>query len=442
MFFSSNKIIIFISKTTIQVVTVVVGNNPKKHIVFESSWTAETLPAILQKIKKDIGPRVRVLLHDDVTYIATLIVNSDFILNRSTIASKAQELIPDDITQTSWDFKVVNTTAITKTKGKSIVVAAIVQSFFKIFSNAVKKAGLHVEAIEPIAYALARFTQNYPEPIIIVHAATNSLFLFSYKGELLQTDFFTTGTLDGQIKEFLSVCTKKFSLIPHKIIVSGTNTTKLSEINGIKIETEHLDPLISLAFKKNLQSKNNDTLNLQLSLQPLQNKSEATPQKNHTKIHFLLWLLLFICVIGASSGLLAYYFQYPPFSQKSVTRENISSQTLKETPSPTKETENSATTTTSVDLSAYTIEILNGTQIPGLAKQLSDDLTAKGVTITSSGNADVDTYTQTEIRYKPSVSEEYRMALDKLIKSIYDNSIEKNAEDNQTTDVLIIIGTK
>ncbi|MEK7571274.1 MAG: LytR C-terminal domain-containing protein [Patescibacteria group bacterium] len=111
------------------------------------------------------------------------------------------------------------------------------------------------------------------------------------------------------------------------------------------------------------------------------------------------------------------------------------------TPTPTEEPTPTPTPEEEVDLTAYTIDIENGSGITGEAANLKSALTTAGFTIGSVGNADSSDYVQTQITVKDTVSKGYIEALEKELQKTY--AVETVSEDSaQATDVVIIIGSE
>lgn len=442
MFFSSEKIIITFSHTTLTVSKITLGSNPKERILTTISWNEKQLPLILKKIKTSIGKNVRILLSEDLTYITALTLPAESELTRDFILQKAQEIIPDDIKTTTWDYKIIPQDS-TKKKEIIILVAALVKSYQQSLYPSLEQSGLAIEGIEPISYALARFSQYVSVPLVIYHQTDSALLVLANKGELLHTHTYTLAPLQENIHHFLEECSRKYPITVQKIIVSSkTSIQAPSTIQGIKTEIQLLNPSISLAYKKDLNRGKNTNLNLQIfsvteTNHNKEDNGDDTSTVRKTKKYFIP-LTIFAVVIIPSIAFLGYYYGF--FTTQSIKKETPKEIIAKTpTPSITKIPTN-ITPTIVASTSAFTISVLNGTPETGIAQELADTLTERGYTITTTGNANTPTYTMTEIHYKSSVTNDFKMGLDKLIKNIYDNYEERKSEENQQTDILIIIG--
>jgi hypothetical protein len=144
-------------------------------------------------------------------------------------------------------------------------------------------------------------------------------------------------------------------------------------------------------------------------------------------ITFLLGLI----VIGAIT-----YF-YPSGTKSSVNLSFLTS------PSPTPTSEPTATPEPEqVDLTAYSLRVLNGSGITGEAAKVKSALEEKGFEVASVGNAATSDYTKTIISAKEDVKEEYLNELIKTLQGDYSvNSVVEDAPSSQTADVVVTVGS-
>lgn len=146
-------------------------------------------------------------------------------------------------------------------------------------------------------------------------------------------------------------------------------------------------------------------------------------------------LIITICliIIFTIFGFIGGYF-YGKGSLSSSVPE------FSEEPTPTVE---ATPTPEEVDLSAYSIEILNGSGVAGVAGDEQEALEADGFKVENTGNAENQDFTETVIAAKSDVSKEY---LDKLKDSLaarytVDSSVEELDADD-TYDVVITVGSE
>lgn len=120
--------------------------------------------------------------------------------------------------------------------------------------------------------------------------------------------------------------------------------------------------------------------------------------------------------------------------EKAVTESQQTTSEITPTITPT------ATPTPSVDLSAYTITIQNGSGISGEAARAKEKLEAAGFTVASTGNADTSDYQTTVISAKDAVSKYFLDKLKETLGSSYTLGEIKQMVDTQDSDVIVIIG--
>ena len=120
-------------------------------------------------------------------------------------------------------------------------------------------------------------------------------------------------------------------------------------------------------------------------------------------------------------------------------------QDSKETPAKEEKTETTLTPTpkpkASIDRSEWSLEVLNGTATPGLAKDLADKLETLGYEIILTGNADNKDYEESQILITSEKdSEEIDLLLEDIKKEIDISSSSGDLEDS-TASARIIIGS-
>lgn len=95
-----------------------------------------------------------------------------------------------------------------------------------------------------------------------------------------------------------------------------------------------------------------------------------------------------------------------------------------------------------VDLTKYTIGVLNGSGTKGAAKELKDSLSEEGFNVSSSGNATSSSFTKSVIRAKKEVDLRYLVKLKDFLSKSYSLAEIQDLEDSGKTDVVVIIGAE
>lgn len=113
------------------------------------------------------------------------------------------------------------------------------------------------------------------------------------------------------------------------------------------------------------------------------------------------------------------------------------------TPSPKPTVTVEQTKVIEVDLAEYSIEVLNGSGISGVASELKTALTTDGFKVISAGNADKSDYTNTIISAKKKVSSAYLVKLKENLKKTYilDSDSKAVLAETDEADVIITIGS-
>lgn len=152
-----------------------------------------------------------------------------------------------------------------------------------------------------------------------------------------------------------------------------------------------------------------------------------------------LWLkiaivLVFIILVGG--GLYFLRTKMVEDVAKKEKKEKVTP-TVTETASPTPATKSA---TVEIDISKYTIKVLNGSGISGEASRLKDTLSESEFNVDNIGNADKSDYEKTKILAKKKVPAKF---LDKLKKELEKSYVlEENEElpEEEGVDVVITIG--
>ncbi len=171
---------------------------------------------------------------------------------------------------------------------------------------------------------------------------------------------------------------------------------------------------------------------------------EGLPEKSSSKkgtIVLLLIILLVLC--GAFGGyiywrqgknILSQKFSLPSFisnKNNSAKSEVKITPTLVVTPTPT-----------AIDKSQYSIQVLNGSGVTGEAAKVKQFLTSDGFSVSTTGNADNENYTDTEIKAKSSVSQAFLTELMKELSVTYSVSSTTSVLSAQSSaDIIVIIGS-
>ena len=152
------------------------------------------------------------------------------------------------------------------------------------------------------------------------------------------------------------------------------------------------------------------------------------------------WLAVFVILLliaGAVAGGIYYYNQNVTqvgeevADEEEIVYEEVSEQESTE-PTPTPE---------EVDLSIFTVSVLNGSGVAGEAGRVANTLEEVGFASPNAGNADKQNYTDTIIEYKATVPQS---VIDEVISALEDSySIEMSddvLEEEGEYDIVVTVG--
>lgn len=293
--FGNKKSILFITKSKVKITKVSLGKS-KETIIGEFDWTYETLSNSLSKFTKIIGNSARLVLSEDFFYVILLSFPYDTILNKDIIRQKAQELIPENLNETVWDYREIP--SVSSSQSKKIQVAAAVKKLFENLSWLILKSGLHVEQLEPLSFSLARFAKNQEEAILFIYIYDEVFLTLVQKDTILATERLELPLNRDKLNNFIAFTKQQLKVIPERIIFCGnTGGLNLTEyqIESIKTEVQDLSPTMSLAYKKPIKGENKKELTIELMKNFNLLKSLSKSQKSPNL--FIIGIIIGVIVI-------------------------------------------------------------------------------------------------------------------------------------------------
>ncbi len=434
--FEPRKIIVSISKNKVNVFKVFLGRRPRTNTIRSFDWTPETLPQALSELKKTAGKKIRILLSEDFAYVVSVSLEAEDKKNeRAEVGKKAQELIPEDLTKTIWDFK--ETLLAPQTDGrqvKIVQVVAVVQTFYEALRKAAAKAGLTIEVIEPVSYSLARLLAESSLPQLIIRLDETVYLIACQRGLVLATESLDVNPTPEHLKEFLGLVKDHYRLEVKNVIVSGVAAGQVVgklQIEGLAVKAQTLDPAIGLALKQDVRGQDERVLNLTIDELKKQTpaKTQISPPRKR-RLFFAGLILLCLAVLT----LALFLFSKPQKEKKIETRKKVTAK-----PNPAQKAEKVATASSILDLQAYGILILNGSGREGEATELKDILEEAGFRVTDTDNAERFDYEETTVKVQKQTNAEFKNALDKILKTVYTKLKYEELASTSEADSIIII---
>lgn len=152
------------------------------------------------------------------------------------------------------------------------------------------------------------------------------------------------------------------------------------------------------------------------------------------KLKAFIIALIVVTILGAVGGGI-YYYQTNVSSVDTGNESNVVI-TPTITPSPTE------APVEDIDLSAFTVEVLNGSGKAGLAGTVATALTDAGFLDATAGNADASNYEETIVSLKESTPKGVYTELDKILGTDYVLELsEEPLDEDSEYDVSIVLGS-
>jgi cytoskeletal protein RodZ len=161
--------------------------------------------------------------------------------------------------------------------------------------------------------------------------------------------------------------------------------------------------------------------------------SEEKPTETKKQISPVFWIIIpGIFLLGAILGGIVFY-------QRGVNRGQT--ETVSPTATPSSAVAPSASSSASVDLTKYTINIFNGSGIAGEAGKAKTLLTGAGFQVGPTGNAATYDYTKTIIKAKSTVGVAYLTALSTALGKSYLVDTTQTLASSSADTVQVVIGS-
>jgi hypothetical protein len=167
--------------------------------------------------------------------------------------------------------------------------------------------------------------------------------------------------------------------------------------------------------------------------------SSYVPQQPKAKNNGSKWVIIFIVLLILGGAGIFFFtssankpIATPTPSFGVVPIENVA--TLAPTPAVTS-------TPAPIKRDEITIEIKNGTGIPGEAKLLSDKLKALGYSEITAGNAETTDYTETTVTFLKTLSQTAQDEIKKELDGFY-KTVNVKTSSTQKSDVVVITGLR
>ena len=217
----------------------------------------------------------------------------------------------------------------------------------------------------------------------------------------------------------------------------------------VKVEVvEESDNTNEEVIEKSNRDEEKDTLEVKEEKEPTkekeekpkeESKDESSDKKRPESDKLPFWILFFAFLIGLTlgAGLIGGIFYYKSKVEGSISDKSKPSSTI----APDIEEEKTEDITESeIELSTYSIQILNGSGVKGIASKFEAIIQDAGFDKTTTSNADNYEYEVIEVSFKTSVPQEVKDVIKDSLND-YEIDTNDNLSDTSKYDVVIIVGS-
>lgn len=440
-----------------------------------AKWTEENLNTSIIELKKlTKNHPIDIIVDDSLSYITEIVVPIKTSIKE--IKERAQRFIPEMFNDGYWDWKQIHRDKNTKKIQVFVANQARINKLIERFLFHKVK----VETIKPISYVITQAIEPNQPSLIIFTLSNYVLAIIGRSKHVIWTEVIkNTNNFENELKRLVDFSQKNFSLEIKKIIFTNQELSKQFEKNDQSWDIQFKDINLEHSPAINERKKGSeedscliDANNLwerkkeKESFDALDEKEQEKSRKNQEikkkiikikeqkKSLFLIFIALFL--FTASGLILGFYFYQksndekntePPINPEDqiVVQPTSIPITLAPTITPIPkstiidDSKNASESTKTTEITKISIEILNGSGIPGEASKISDILTEENFENIKLGNADSYDFKETMIYGQ---NKEYLEKISLLLGKTHKVKIEiKNISDKKT-DVLIVAGTQ
>jgi len=381
-------------------------------------WNEKKLTEVFKANREKIGSSdVRIVLGNDVSYLCAFPQKEGLNLTRESVALEAGNYLPIVIEDDTFDWSMV-----VMNKKVWIQAIAVDKQLLEFISRAVKENKINVNLMIPIGILLGQLSVEKKTPVLIRWTGQENLSVLA-AGGLVDSVY-----ADSSDEQIMSFAQNRWALdvSPEVVTVNDSNFNLNDMVFAEKNKGEDANILNIPMFKKLQPEKPDPILANAPQSDIVLGEAEKKPEPAKDR-RLPLLVLVVIFILGCS-------FWIYRVSQKNINPVRVE-QGVQTTPSPSPLASPSA----SISPSDYSVQVLNGSGVNGLAAKIRDSLTAEGFVNVEIGNSP-DTEVGT-IRSKATVPS---MITETVISKISGNVIDKSdplTEENDF-DLVVVIGSR
>jgi len=372
-------------------------------------WQGDSLVDIFREEKeKNDGADTRIVLGNDVCYLVSFPESKVGSLTRESILTETRNHVPISAEDDCFDWKRVDL------EGKKWIQAVVVEKgFLESVSKAVRESGMRVSKMTPIGVLLGQRSIWKEKAVMIKWAGQEKLTVLAVRG-LVDSVFAETAD-----EEIINYAKNRWGMTeaPETLVLDETNMDLEKEVFSEK--NRGLDEtILNIPVSEDLEPAE-----VQVGIVGGDGVVGGRKAKMG-KLRLAIAILLAVLILGTGFVLV----------KNAASRKGTDTQkqttAVSPTPSPTE-------TPAAINFAEYTVQVLNGSGVAGLAAQTREQLLEKGFTDIDIGNTPETTESviQTKRGVPAGVSALIRESL-----TDYRLSDGEVLPESGTYDVVVILG--
>jgi len=210
-------------------------------------------------------------LSEELVYVSVLSFPKGTMITREFIQGKIQEIIPEDLKQTEWDFQTLSYKESEKEEFTLVQGTVIEKTFSENFRLALDESPLSIESIIPESYALACLEKGRGGVFVIIEKDREmTVFSAIENGHSLISYMKKTALLPQDLKTFLDFLASHKEKKAERLIFSHFEESELVPFQQLfheeyDIESKDYNPLIGAGLQEKISGKDEAILNITFS---------------------------------------------------------------------------------------------------------------------------------------------------------------------------------
>jgi hypothetical protein len=385
-----------------------------------SDWVGGSLTEVFKVNKQKLDASdVKMVLGIDVGFVASFPKSKVGELTRESVLAETRNHMPIEVEMECFDWNLVMVD-----KEPWVQSMAVEKEFLQFVSRAAIESGIKVNLMIPIGILVGQKSLSKESPMLIKWTGAETLSVLAVHG-LVDSVF--QGVEDQQLLTFAK---NKWALAVDPEIIT------LDDISFV---------LSDEAFKEKYKGSDEEILNIPIFRNPdlvsaKSTSNESIPggisfdsDKQESPIKKNLVVILLALAIVVVFGVGGWILFGPKKTETGLTLSPVVSVAPTAIPTPT------ATPSAAIDFGEYSVQVLNGSGIAGLAAGVRDSLLVSGFGTVDIGNAPetVKGSIQTKLDLSPEVITKARESVSEFVI----NNTGTLTNDNKY-DLVIVLGSE